>query len=237
MKKTVLLTLCALGVAGCADPKYGMNDETPYGRYLLAREAALMGEKPVPQIVPRARPFKAPTAEEIEGPTFWEIIERDTARLTSRNREAVTGQPAVVATEPGQPDMAVRPVAADPAPRVVVRGGGGGYYYDPETGERLESSSVVVRPAPEPVARATQTDALTRYALSQRHAPGVAVYPRADGSAEMAARACARFPNQNAAQLMFITAGGPEQDPYGVDPDGDGFVCGWDPTPYRIAQL
>ncbi|SDD82996.1 hypothetical protein SAMN05421538_102532 [Paracoccus isoporae] len=237
MKTTVAVMLCALGLAGCADPKYGMTDETAYGRYLLAREAALMGEKPVPQIVPRARPFKAPTAEEIEGPTFWEIVERDTARLTARGTTAATGTPTYVETSRGQPDVLARPVAADPAPRVVVRGGGGGYYYDPDTGERLDSASVVVRPAPEPVARATQTDALARYALSQRHAPGTSVYPRDGGSAEVAARACARFPNANAAQLMFMTAGGPELDPYGVDPDGDGYVCGWDPTPYRTAQL
>ncbi|NDH39999.1 MAG: hypothetical protein EBY45_06195 [Gammaproteobacteria bacterium] len=27
----------------------------------------------------------------------------------------------------------------------------------------------------------------------------------------------------------------PERDPMGLDPDGDGFACGWDPEPFRLA--
>jgi hypothetical protein len=30
-------------------------------------------------------------------------------------------------------------------------------------------------------------------------------------------------------------AGGPRRDPLGLDPDGDGFACAWDPTPFRTA--
>ena len=38
-----------------------------------------------------------------------------------------------------------------------------------------------------------------------------------------------------AAQEAFLKAGGPERDRYGLDPDGDGFACRWDPTPFRAA--
>ncbi|WBU57985.1 hypothetical protein [Paracoccus sediminicola] len=240
MRNAAIFMACALGLSGCIegsrtldDPKYELEGGTPYGEYLLAREAALTGEGPVPQVIPRARPFKAPTAEEIAGPTFWQIVERDTAKLTARTTASVTGRPAYVETSEGQPDILARPARG----RVVIGGGGGGYYYDPETGQRLDSSSVEVRPATPQAARATQTDALTRYALTQRHAPGTAAFTRDGGSAATAARACARMPNPEAAQLMFLTAGGPQADPYGMDPDGDGFVCGWDPAPYRIARL
>ena len=38
------------------------------------------------------------------------------------------------------------------------------------------------------------------------------------------------------AQRAFLAAGGPDQDRLGLDPDGDGFVCGWSPLPYRSLQ-
>ena len=120
------------------------------------------------------------------------------------------------------------------APGAARQGGGG--YVDPDTGRRLASNPAPARPAAAP-ARTAETDALTRYAQAQRHAPGTAAYPRAGGSAADAARACARFPNPDAAQLMFLSAGGPDQDTMGMDPDGDGFVCGWTQASRRAAGL
>ena len=32
-----------------------------------------------------------------------------------------------------------------------------------------------------------------------------------------------------------LPCGGPERDPRGLDPDGDGFACDWDPAPFRAA--
>ena len=32
------------------------------------------------------------------------------------------------------------------------------------------------------------------------------------------------------------SAGGPERDSEGLDPDGDGFACGWDPAPFRRSR-
>ena len=36
-------------------------------------------------------------------------------------------------------------------------------------------------------------------------------------------------------EAAFLAQGGPAVDPLGLDPDGDGFVCGWDPARYRSA--
>jgi len=30
-----------------------------------------------------------------------------------------------------------------------------------------------------------------------------------------------------------VVWGGPKMDPKGIDPDGDGFACYWDPKPFR----
>ena len=77
---------------------------------------------------------------------------------------------------------------------------------------------------------------LVRYALAADHAPGTTIYRRAGGSAALAARVCAGFANPDAAQIAFLAAGGPGRDPRGMDPDGDGFVCGWDPAPFRQSR-
>jgi hypothetical protein len=78
-------------------------------------------------------------------------------------------------------------------------------------------------------------DSIVRYALSTNHSVGQQVYARSGGSPERAARACARYSNPNAAQEAFLSSGGPERDRSGMDPDGDGFVCGWNPAPFRLA--
>ena len=88
-----------------------------------------------------------------------------------------------------------------------------------------------------PLWRTDWTPALTRYAHPQRHAVGTADFPRVGGSAADAAKACARSTNPNAAQLQFLASGGPQQDPLGMDPDGDGFVCGWTPATQLASQL
>ena len=38
------------------------------------------------------------------------------------------------------------------------------------------------------------------------------------------------------AQIEFLERGGPARDRLGLDPDGDGYACAWDPTPFRKAS-
>lgn len=107
-----------------------------------------------------------------------------------------------------------------------------------------QKPAVVTRrsvPAPLPAAPmggsvAVSVD-LGRYAVQESQAPGITVYTRTGGSAAAAARACAGYASADAAQRGFIAAGGPLLDPRGMDPDGDGFVCGWDPRPLRQTRL
>lgn len=73
---------------------------------------------------------------------------------------------------------------------------------------------------------------LERYAGSIGHAPGQAVFARAAGR-DGSQRFCRSFASTDAAQIAFLSAGGPQADPSGVDPDGDGYVCGWNPAPWR----
>lgn len=76
---------------------------------------------------------------------------------------------------------------------------------------------------------------IVAYALAATNYKGQAIYKRSFPRPEAAARKCAGYPSADAAQIAFLAAGGPERDRKGLDPDGDGFACTWDPAPFRRA--
>lgn len=76
---------------------------------------------------------------------------------------------------------------------------------------------------------------IVAFALQTRHARGTKVYRRSFTRAAKTQRACAAFRSADQAQIDFLSRGGPERDRAGMDPDGDGFACSWDPTSYRRA--
>lgn len=78
---------------------------------------------------------------------------------------------------------------------------------------------------------------IVAYALSTTNRVGEAVHRRDGGGSESQyRRACARLGSSDKAQETFLASGGPRRDPKGLDPDGDGFACFWDPAPFRAAR-
>lgn len=77
---------------------------------------------------------------------------------------------------------------------------------------------------------------IVAYALSTQHAVGTKAYGRMGLTTKSRhQKACAKYPTSSDAQSAFLSKGGPKKDRLGLDPDGDGYACGWDPTPYRQA--
>jgi hypothetical protein len=104
--------------------------------------------------------------------------------------------------------------------------------------ERLRAQRqqyVVVEPTALPERSGPAGPNIVEFALSTRHAPGTAAYRRSALRLTSYERACGGFTSADLAQEAFLARGGPERDPMGVDPDGDGFACGWDPRPFRAA--
>lgn len=92
----------------------------------------------------------------------------------------------------------------------------------------------VIQPGPLPPRPAGEVPNLADYALSTNNAVGEKLYKRFSVFGKDAYdRACARFTSADLAQEAFLRRGGPERDPLGIDPDGDGFACDWDPAPFR----
>lgn len=63
-------------------------------------------------------------------------------------------------------------------------------------------------------------------------AAGVAVGLAAVPANAAADRDCGDFASQKAAQIFFLKAGGPRNDPHGLDYEGDGVACESNPAPY-----
>ena len=76
---------------------------------------------------------------------------------------------------------------------------------------------------------------IVQFALSTSHPPGTQMYARSKMGFTNPDRACAKFSSPDLAQEAFLAAGGPEKDRKGLDPDGDGYACAWDPLPFRTA--
>lgn len=104
---------------------------------------------------------------------------------------------------------------------------------DKERIARNRSEYVVVQPTELPQRPGDTGPSIVEFALATTHAPGVQLYQRR-GNRDPAGP-CAKFTSPDLAQEAFLAAGGPERDKLGVDPDGDGFACSWDPRPFRTA--
>ncbi len=77
---------------------------------------------------------------------------------------------------------------------------------------------------------------LVQYALNAPNRKGETIYPRSRIALANSERACGRYDTPEAAQQAFMRSGGPQRDPKNLDPDGDGFACHWDPTPFQKAR-
>ncbi|MBR9820428.1 MAG: hypothetical protein GYB51_05465 [Rhodobacteraceae bacterium] len=78
---------------------------------------------------------------------------------------------------------------------------------------------------------------LAAYALETSHAVGTPLYNRIGllNAEARYTRNCGKYPSPDMAQSDFLARGGPQRDRLGIDPDGDGFACTWDPAPFRKA--
>jgi len=98
---------------------------------------------------------------------------------------------------------------------------------------RLQAQRENYRMIPaEPLPEDATIPSVARFALSTRHPVGRKMYRRGILGG-IFGDPCSDYATPDDAQLAFLEAGGPERDRLGLDPDGDGYACGWSPDPYR----
>jgi hypothetical protein len=97
--------------------------------------------------------------------------------------------------------------------------------------EALKSNYEIVEPGATPT-RGSGVN-LAKYALSQTNPVGNKQHKRFALSDRRAKKNCAVYTSSDEAQTDFLNLGGPQKDKRGLDPDGDGYACGWSPAVYR----
>jgi hypothetical protein len=105
--------------------------------------------------------------------------------------------------------------------------------------ERLAQAAAnyqVVQPTALPTQPQDTGPNIVAYALAAPNRVGQAWYSRFMFSGQgRFERNCASYRSPDEEQRDFLSRGGPDRDPRGIDPDGDGFACGWDPAPFLAA--
>ncbi len=96
---------------------------------------------------------------------------------------------------------------------------------------------VVIQPTALPTRPEDGRPNIVAFALQTNNPVGAQLYSRSGLNTQgRYERACMRFASPDLAQEEFLASGGPERDRLGVDPDGDGFACWWNPEPFRAAR-
>jgi hypothetical protein len=241
----VCATATALILAGCTPATVetgsgvGFQDYNSYIRGVRAAPA------PAPGPVAVLPPAGAPTGG----------FDPSVAAAAIDRADGVAAPPAEVAALPPVTDSASRPRGGAPAGireetgEVDALVGNTGISDEQDFSavaarETIESDAeriarnreqyVIVQPRDLPVRPGDTGPNIVEFALATNHAPGVQLYQRR-GSLRSPEAACAKYASPDQAQQDFLARGGPERDRLGVDPDGDGFACSWDPRPFRTA--
>ena len=106
-----------------------------------------------------------------------------------------------------------------------------------DAARRQQQAAAYTVIAPEALPPRTETGPnIVQYALNAPNRRGQEWYSRSILSGQSRfSRNCSQYRSPDDAQRDFLARGGPESDPTGIDPDGDGFACGWDPAPFLAA--
>jgi hypothetical protein len=244
MRLILCLTAVALGLSACTPPIPESGDAgvgfQDYGTYVDGQRRAAAG--PVTTVVPPATTGFSPAGVSAA------LDRADGTAAQGPATGALIGNP----NDPNDPNRARGNAPAG----IKVEGGemaaprSGGISDEQDFSavsqrETIESDKArieknraqyqVVQPGALPTRPGDTGPNIVEFALSTTNAPGQPTHKRSSFRATDQAANCARYASPDLAQEAFLAKGGPAKDKLGLDPDGDGFACAWDPRPFRAA--
>jgi len=215
----MMLAFLALTACGPQVPESGVGFES-YPDYVRNREAGLTGAAPVPLV---------------NGP----VVSGETgiAAAQTENRDFV---PAGIARESGEMDAVggipgagasisdEQEFSAVSARETIAS--------DKERLAQQRAAYTEIAPTALPQRDGATGPNIVDYALRSTNRLGEPVFNRSNPfRVKQSITACGKFASSDQAQIEFLSRGGPERDAKSLDPDGDGYACAWDPTPFRNA--
>ena len=200
--------------------------------------STITGEPLVPPVRIDSTPLVTPTAAPRSPAT--------TTAAGSLGNSDIASEAAAALSSSGQAPLVASP--SNPAPLVV---GNAGISDENDFGavssrQTIESDAdriaqnrsqyQQIQPTAVPTRQGSAEPNVVSYALSASNPLGNRVYSRAGINLRAkAARNCAGYRSDDLAQQAFLENGGPKRDRLTLDPDGDGYACGWDPLLFQHA--
>lgn len=202
----------------------GFKDYETFTRDRAAREAELSGDAlPAPSAVSSETLAEAPSGVESEA----ELIAAQTAS------ELNSGEAPLEASPSNPPPEAVNAAGISQENDFADVSNLRTIQSDKERLAQNRAQYIVIEPKALPTRRGSGPN-IVDYALRTTNPVGVQLYSRTNLFGESRyLRNCAKYPSPDRAQEAFLTRGGPKSDRLGLDPDGDGYACTWDPSPFR----
>lgn len=231
-----------LALAACSTPVpdsgagVGFGD---YSEYVRQREAAQQSlGQPLSATTPQQPVFSTETAaaaidnaESRTTPATGRVIGQTTTAPTTATRPR-GGAPIGIKEESGEMNRSAGISDEQDFSAVASRET---IESDAERLARQRAQYEVVAPTALPQRSGDTGPNIVKFALSTTHSPGTQLYKRSSLFQRDPLTTCAKYASPDLAQESFLSKGGPERDREGLDPDGDGFACGWDPRPFRNA--
>lgn len=227
MIRTLLVGLSALSLTAC-DVR-------------VPDSAAGVGQRATPQ-------YRSARDMALENGHNMQVPGVQSVETTPLDTPAQQAQPNMIAANSGEAPLDASP--ANAAPQIVANSAGisGENDFSAVSAERdiAQDAALIARnraqyqiiqPGALPVRPGTSRPNIVEYALRTTNPVGTPLYRRSGfNAASRYARACNGFASADLAQEEFLAKGGPQRDRRGMDPDGDGFACSWNPAPYRAAR-
>lgn len=219
------LTACAGKVpdsaAGVVDTGRGVGFGD-YDSYEAQREAKLNGD----------------TSAIIAPPVAVQATALDSVDQAAGQAAAATAVPvATAALENTPPDLVRNSVGISGENDFDAVAAQRGIAEDANMIAQNRAQYTVIAPTDLPKRPGSNAPNIVEYALQTDNPVGSSLYSRSTFRAETKyAKACAGYASSDLAQEAFLSKGGPQKDNLGMDPDGDGFACDWNPMPFRAAR-
>jgi len=215
---SVLIT--TLGLVACTPTVpdsaagVGFGNYEEYERQRAAREAAIRGTAtPDPSAISSETPAAQDSGVVVAG--------NDTSPQSTTDRTSPTRRSSGISDEQEFDAVAERETIESDRERLAAN----------------RQQYVEIAPTAVPTRSGSNRPNIVEYALKTTNNVGQGIYSRSVIFAESRfQRNCANFASSDLAQEAFLNAGGPRHDRRGLDPDGDGFACYWDPAPFRNAR-